>query len=109
VGSDCNAQGYDPIWATRGILQLGLGNDPGVQVGLEGAVKAGGLGPSGTPSPAEIVKGLNSLKGDTLDGWYRPLTFTAGQPHTENCWYTVHLRNGTPMLVNNGQLTCKSS
>jgi branched-chain amino acid transport system substrate-binding protein len=73
---------------------------------LEHAIKAGGLGPSDTPSAAEVVKGLTSLKGDTLDGWSPPLTFVAGQPHAVDCWFTGKLANGKPMMVNNGQVTC---
>jgi branched-chain amino acid transport system substrate-binding protein len=75
---------------------------------LEDAVKAGGLGPSDTPSAAEIVKGLTSLKGDTLQGWYAPLTFTAGQPHPENCWYSARVQNSTPTIQNGGQVSCQS-
>jgi hypothetical protein len=55
---------------------------------LEDAVKAGGLTASDTPSAAEVVKGLESLKGDTLNGWVPPLTFAAGQPHPVDCWFT---------------------
>jgi branched-chain amino acid transport system substrate-binding protein len=76
---------------------------------LEDAVKAGGLGPNDTPSAAEVVKGLESLKGDTLDGWSPPLTFAAGKPHPVDCWFTGRVDNGVPELVNNSQLTCSSS
>ena len=39
--------------------------------------KAGGLGANGTtPTSAQLVKGLNSLKNDTLEGMAPPLTFT---------------------------------
>jgi branched-chain amino acid transport system substrate-binding protein len=75
---------------------------------LEDAVKAGGLGPSDTPTAAEIVKGLTSLKGDTLQGWYSPLTFTAGQPHPENCWFSARVQNSTPAIENNGQVSCQT-
>jgi branched-chain amino acid transport system substrate-binding protein len=75
---------------------------------LEDAVKAGGLGPSDTPSASEIVKGLTSLKGDTLQGWYSPLTFTPGQPHPANCWFTARVQNSTPALLNNGKVTCQT-
>ena len=75
---------------------------------LEDALKAGGLGPSDTPSAAEVVKGLTSLKGDTLQGWYSPLTFVAGQPHPENCWFSARVQNGVPSLQNNGQVTCET-
>jgi branched-chain amino acid transport system substrate-binding protein len=75
---------------------------------LEDAVKAGGLGPNDTPSAAEIVKGLQSLKGDTLEGWSPPLTFAAGKPHPVDCWFTGRLNNGVPELVNGGKQTCSS-
>jgi len=75
---------------------------------LRDAVKAGGLTPSATPSASEIVTGLNSLKNDTLDGMAPPLSFTAGQPHTIDCWFTAKLVNGTPSMVNNGQVTCSN-
>jgi len=161
VGTDCDKQGYDPIFVTGGgSYSPALATTPGFKsnswywysnvpywantpatqamtsaldkyypgltrdtvlwnqsganawpsgVLLEHAVKAGGLGPSDTPSAAEIVKGLNSLQGDNLDGWYAPMTFVAGQAHPQNCWYTVHVQNGTPQLVNNGQVTCQTS
>jgi branched-chain amino acid transport system substrate-binding protein len=76
---------------------------------LEDAVKAGGLGPTDTPSAAAIIKGLESLKGDTLDGWAPPLTFSPGQPHPVDCWFTGRLQNGVPELLNNGQTTCENS
>jgi branched-chain amino acid transport system substrate-binding protein len=75
---------------------------------LEDAVKAGGLTPTATPSSAEIVTGLESLKGDTLDGWAPPLTFAAGQPHPVDCWFTGRVQNGVPVLANNGQVTCEN-
>ena len=75
---------------------------------LDDAVKGGGLTSSATPSPSEITTGLESLKGDTLDGWAPPLTFAAGQPHPVTCWFTVHESNGVPALVNNGQVSCES-
>lgn len=73
---------------------------------LEDAVKAGGLKTGGTPTPAEIVQGLESLHGDTLDGWSPPLTFPAGQPHPISCWYTGKVVDGVASLVGNGSLTC---
>ena len=75
---------------------------------LSDAVKAGGLTASGTPSAAEIVTGLNSLKGDTLQGLSPPLTFVAGQPHTVDCWFTFKVENGVPSMANNSQMTCKN-
>ena len=76
---------------------------------LRDAIKAGGLGPTGTPSAAEVVRGLESLKGDTLGGWTSPLTIVAGQAHLNNCWFTVKAQNGVPQLANNGHPSCESS
>ena len=75
---------------------------------LNDAVKAGGLTPSETPTSAEITKGLESLKGDTLDGWSPPLTFAAGQDHHVDCWFTEQIKNGVPSLANGGQTTCEN-
>ncbi len=74
---------------------------------IQDAVKASGLGPHGTPSAAEIRKGLDSLKGDTLDGWSPPLTFKAGKPHPVDCWFTARVHNGQASLVDGGKLTCE--
>lgn len=75
---------------------------------LEHAVTAGGLKAGDTPSAAEITQGLNSIKGDTLDGLAPPLTFTAGQPHPVDCWFTFRVQSGTPSLTNGGNVTCKN-
>jgi branched-chain amino acid transport system substrate-binding protein len=47
---------------------------------------------------AEILKGLDSLKGDTLDGMSPPLTYHAGKPNTTDCWFwmTTHRRESSP-------------
>jgi branched-chain amino acid transport system substrate-binding protein len=72
-------------------------------------VKAGGLTPSGTPTAAEVVTGLHSLKGDTLQGTAPPLTFPAGQPHPINCWYTGRTQNHQSAIADNGQTSCLPS
>jgi branched-chain amino acid transport system substrate-binding protein len=76
---------------------------------LADALKAGGLTAAEAPTSAEIVKGLLSLHGDTLQGTAPPLTFTAGKPHPVNCWFTAQVRSGVPRLMNNGQPTCAGS
>jgi branched-chain amino acid transport system substrate-binding protein len=75
---------------------------------LADAIKAGGLTSGDAPSAAEVVKGLESLKGDTLDGLSAPLTFAAGQPHVVNCWFMTRAQNGQPTLLNNGAPTCEN-
>jgi branched-chain amino acid transport system substrate-binding protein len=96
----------------------GLRNDPSYSEGgvqtwtggllIEAAVKASGLGPNDASSAAAMIKGLTSLKNETLGGWSPPLNFPAGQPHPIKCWFTAHLQNGTAALANNGQLSCQS-
>ena len=73
---------------------------------LGDAVKASHLTASGTPSPAVITKGLDSLKGDTLQGMAPPLTFKAGKDHSIDCWFTARVVNGVPKVVNGGRVTC---
>jgi branched-chain amino acid transport system substrate-binding protein len=76
---------------------------------LDKAIVAGGLGSSDTPTAAEIVKGLTSMKSETLDGTAPPLTFPAGQPHPINCWFTSETVNHVANVANNKQITCQSS
>jgi branched-chain amino acid transport system substrate-binding protein len=77
---------------------------------FEAAAKAGGVGANGTaPTSADLIKGLNSLKSETLDGMAPPLTFTAGQPHPADCWFTYALKNGKFSLPNGTSTTCENS
>jgi branched-chain amino acid transport system substrate-binding protein len=75
---------------------------------LQAGIKASGLTPTGTLTTDMLVKGLQSLKDETLSGWSPPLNFVAGQPTSIKCWLTSHLANGTPTLVNGGKTTCQS-
>jgi branched-chain amino acid transport system substrate-binding protein len=75
---------------------------------LADAVKAGGLGSTDTPTASEVVKGLESLNGDTLDGWSPPLSFASGKPHSIDCWFTLHVQDGASSLTNGGKTTCES-
>ena len=73
------------------------------------AAKAGGLGANGTtPTSAQLVKGLTSLKGDTLQGMASPLTFPAGQPHPVDCWFSSLSKDGKQQLPNGTKVTCAS-
>ena len=76
---------------------------------LQAAVKAGGLTSTEKPRSAEIVKGLESLKNNTLGGMAPPLTFVAGKPHSINCWFTAKVRNGVVSEENGGHATCAKS
>ena len=75
---------------------------------IEAAVKKSGVAANADVSAADIKKALDSMKDETLDGWSPALTFTAGQPHSVDCWYTGRVQNGKPKLVDNGKLTCKA-
>lgn len=74
---------------------------------LQQAVKNADIAPSATATAADITKGLNSVKDDTLGGFSPPLTFTAGQAHPVNCWYVGRVQNGKATQV--GGLTCEKS
>lgn len=77
---------------------------------FEAAARAGGLGAHGSaPTSAELINGLDSLKGDTLGGMAPPLTFTRGQPHPADCWFTFALKNGKFSLPNGTSTTCEQS
>ena len=73
---------------------------------LQGAIQAGGLTASATPSAAEVTTGLESLRGDSVGGLTPPLTYPAGRPHPIDCWFTGHIQNGVPTVENGGQPTC---
>lgn len=105
---DAAVNKYYPGLVNKPILWSGATSDEVWASGLllMDAVKAGGLGSGATPSAAEIVKGLESLKGDTLQGLAPPLTFVAGQPHPVHCWFTFRVQNGVPAMVNGSQVTC---
>ena len=75
---------------------------------LNDGVTAGGLKPTSRPTAAEITTGLESLKGDTLQGMAPPLTFAPGKTHPINCWFTGRVQNGVPSVTNGGHVTCQS-
>jgi branched-chain amino acid transport system substrate-binding protein len=76
---------------------------------LVAAAGAGGLTKSRAPSAGIIVKGLESMKKQTLGGFAPPLTFQAGKPHTVDCWFTAELLNGKAQMANGGRITCHKS
>jgi branched-chain amino acid transport system substrate-binding protein len=56
------------------------------------AAKAANLGDN--PSPAQVLQGLYSLRGETLGGLVVPLTFTEGKPTAVTCWFYMGISNG---------------
>jgi branched-chain amino acid transport system substrate-binding protein len=49
-----------------------------------------------TPTAADVLRGLYSLKGETLGGLTPPLTYPEGKPHAEVslCWVQMKITNG---------------
>jgi branched-chain amino acid transport system substrate-binding protein len=88
------------------------GNSLGIYAGgllLHDALIAGHLTSSSKPTASMVLKGLYSLKADTLGGLAPPLTFKRGTDHAINCWYESRWSNGKPELVNNGKAVCATS
>ena len=73
---------------------------------LKDALQAGRLQPGTTPTTALLLKGLYSLKGDTLGGLTPPLTFKNGAIENVKCWFQGRWYRGTPQLLNNGKYIC---
>jgi branched-chain amino acid transport system substrate-binding protein len=77
---------------------LGTLNGPNAAYGwvagelFQKAVEDGGT--AGPITTATVLKGLYSMKGETLGGIAPPLTFTPGQPSLINCYFTMGLSNG---------------
>lgn len=88
-----NYSGAAPAYWTAGLL-------------VGAAVKAAHVSATASVGAEQILNGLNSLKGETLGGFSPPLTFTAGKPHSVDCWYTASTTNGKSSLIKNGKLTC---
>jgi branched-chain amino acid transport system substrate-binding protein len=59
---------------------------------FEAAAKAAKLTPTSTP--ADLKKGLYTLKDETLGGLTPPLTFAKGKPAFPTCYFTIKLGDG---------------
>lgn len=68
------------------------------------AAKAANLSPSSTS--ADAIKGLRTLREETLDGLAPPLTFTEGQPAFPLCYFTGNTKDGVFHSANGGKPTC---
>lgn len=76
---------------------------------FETGIKAGSLTASSQPTAAMVIQGLDTLKGETLNGTAPPLTFTAGQTHKVECNWVVQVQDSKPTVLNNGKYACPSS
>ncbi|MEV6322665.1 ABC transporter substrate-binding protein [Nocardia sp. NPDC051787] len=68
------------------------------------AAKAANLSPSSTS--ADVVKGLRTLRDETLDGLAPPLTFPEGRPAFPLCYFTGNTKGGAFHSDNGGKPTC---
>ena len=65
------------------------------------------VGISRTPTSAEILQGLWSVKDETVGGLTMPLTFRRDQPAERRlCYYALRITGGTFTSPDNGQLRC---
>jgi branched-chain amino acid transport system substrate-binding protein len=99
--------------ATAGIPATQLGpsaaNEWSSLKALQAALQAG-VPKGGTPSTADLLKGLYSFKGETVGGLTPPLTFTKGKPAPQgSCWFEFTLDNQTFAAPNGIKPTCDSS
>jgi len=68
------------------------------------AAEAGKLTPTSTS--ADLLKGLYSLKDETLDGLAPPLNFVEGKPGFPTCYFSAKLAGGTFQSVGSGEPVC---
>jgi branched-chain amino acid transport system substrate-binding protein len=62
-----------------------------------------------TPTSAEFLEGLWTIKNDNLGGLAPPLTYTQNEPATpEPCYWLMTIKNGQFVDVNNGNYECDS-
>jgi branched-chain amino acid transport system substrate-binding protein len=72
---------------------------------LGAAAKAGNVGPTSTP--ADLVRGLQTINGDTFGGLTPPLNYAnGGNLNVPVCPYVVKVSNGQWQVLNNGQRLC---
>lgn len=97
---------YPGVWENTNLFNQADARSWEAGLLLAAAVKASGLSSSGTPSAAQVTKGLLALKGTTLNGTTPPLTFHAGKPQNIPCWFTARVISGTPTMENGSKVTC---
>lgn len=96
-------QGKGGIWSEVAVQSWTAG------LLIQDAVEKSGVAATGTIDSAAMLKGLNSVKDDTLEGWTGPLTFAAGQPHPQSCYFVANVLDGKTNLLNGGKPTCPTA
>jgi branched-chain amino acid transport system substrate-binding protein len=71
---------------------------------FKAAAEAADISPTSTG--ADVVAGLHSLQGETLDGIAPPLTFPEGQPGFPLCYFSGTIAGGSFNSDNGGEPTC---
>ena len=71
---------------------------------FELAANAGHL--SAKPTSAQILNGIYTLKGTTLDGLSAPITFHKGQPASNPCFYEMGIKNKKFVTLGGGKPFC---
>lgn len=63
-----------------------------------------------SPSSADVLRGLWSIKDDTLGGLTKPLTFVEGKPAAQSpaCWFTTELKNKVWKSLDGFRMSCKA-
>lgn len=100
--TDENVPGINAFRAAVDAYEPGLTEDPqftahvvyswaGAKL-FEAAAQAVNLSPTSTP--ADVLKGLYSLKDETLEGISAPLNFTAGKPGFPSCYFVSTIDDG---------------
>jgi branched-chain amino acid transport system substrate-binding protein len=97
---------YDPSMLTSPQFDI---NDIWAWTGgmmFKAAAEAAKIGPDSTP--ADVKKGLYTIKDETLGGLTPPITYTQGKPTFVSCYFTETLKNGKIIPLNGGKTTCLS-
>jgi branched-chain amino acid transport system substrate-binding protein len=97
-------QKYDPSMLTSPEFDV---NDIWSWTGgmmFKKAAEAADIGPNSTP--ADVKKGLYTIKDETLGGLTPPITYTAGKPTFVSCYFTMTIKSGKYVPLNDGNVTC---
>ncbi len=73
------------------------------------AAKAGAVGTTNPMTPAALLNGVYALRTSTAGGLTPPMTFSAGHPQTNRCFYTAAIKNGHFVLPEGLKTTCVPS
>lgn len=94
TGTPATEEFHQALDAYGGGMQPGAGIAAGWAAGKLLERAGGGL--TQPPATASILRGLWTIKDDTLGGLTYPLTFTEGNPAArESCWFNISVKEGS--------------